>query len=108
MLAIRLKESIGVGKQYCGPLGKVENCQVGVFAAYTTPNGYALIDKQLYIPEQWFSEDYVVRRKKCKLPEQTQFKTRPQIAAEMLKEIAQQKIPPFRYVLADSVYSASA
>jgi len=101
-------DSIGVGKQYCGTLGKVENCQVGVFAAYTSPNGYALIDKQLYIPEQWFSADYTARRKKCKLPEQTQFRTKPQIATEMLKTIAEQKILPFRYVLADSVYSASS
>ena len=101
-------DSIGVGKQYCGTLGKVENCQVGVFAAYTSPNGYALIDKQLYIPQQWFSADYSARRKKCKLPEQTQFRTKPQIATEMLKAIAQQKILPFRYVLADSVYSASS
>jgi SRSO17 transposase len=79
-----------------------------VFAAYTSPNGYALIDKQLYIPEQWFSADYSARRKKCKLPEKTQFRTKPQIATEMLKAIAQQKILPFRYVLADSVYSASS
>jgi SRSO17 transposase len=100
-------DSIGVGKQYCGTLGKVENCQGGVFAAYTSPNGYALIDKQLYIPEQWFSPDYQARRKKCKLPEQIQFKTKPQIASEMLQAIAQQKILPFRYVLADSVYSTS-
>lgn len=44
-------DSIGVGKQYCGTVGKVENCQVGVFAAYASPYGYGLIDKQLYIPE---------------------------------------------------------
>jgi len=100
-------DSIGVGKQYCGTLGKVENCQVGVFAAYTSPYGYTLIDKQLYIPEQWFSSDYQTRRDKCKLPEQIQFKTKPQIASEMLQAISQEKILPFRYVLADSVYSGS-
>jgi SRSO17 transposase len=101
------EDSIGVAKQYCGTLGKVENCQVGVFAAYTSPHGYAMIDKQLYIPQQWFSEDYTKRRKKCKLPEESEFKTKPRIAAEMLTEIAEQKILPFRYVLADSVYATS-
>ncbi len=61
-------DSIGVARQYCGTVGKVENSQVGVFAAYTSVHGYALIDKRLYIPEQWFSEEYSERRKKCKLP----------------------------------------
>ena len=46
-------ESIGVSKQYCGGIGKVENCQVGVFAAYASPHGYALVDKRLFIPEKW-------------------------------------------------------
>ena len=43
-------DSIGVGRQYCGTIGKVENCQVGVFASYASPQGYALIDKKLFIP----------------------------------------------------------
>ena len=98
-------ESIGVAKQYCGCLGKVENCQVGVFAAYTSPYGYALIDKQLYLPEKWFSTDYEQRRRKCNLPENTVFKTKPEIAAEMINQIAKEKILPFKYVLADSVYA---
>ena len=97
-------DSVGVGKQYCGTIGKVENCQVGVFAAYTSPYGYALIDKQLYIPEKWFTEKYAGRREKCKLPEEIQFRTKPQLAAEMLNKIADEKIIPFRYVLGDAVY----
>lgn len=100
-------DSIGVARQYCGTIGKVENCQVGVFAAYTSAHGYALIDKRLYIPEHWFSDEYSVRRKKCKLPADIKFKTKPQLAAEMLVEIAEQKQLPFRYVLADSVYATS-
>jgi hypothetical protein len=51
-------DSVGVAKQYCGSIGKVENCQVGVFAAYASPHGYALVDKRLFIPEQWFTKDY--------------------------------------------------
>ena len=44
-------DSVGVARQYCGSLGKVENCQVGVFAAYASRQGYALVDKRLFLPE---------------------------------------------------------
>jgi SRSO17 transposase len=47
------QDSVGVARQYCGALGKVENCQVGVFAAYASRQGYALIDKRLFLPEPW-------------------------------------------------------
>ena len=100
-------DSIGVARQYCGTVGKVDNCQVGVFAAYTSAYGYALIDKRLYIPEQWFTEEYSERRKKCKLPFGVKFKTKPQLAVDMLQDIAKQEQIPFRYVLADSVYANS-
>ena len=98
-------DSIGVARQYSGNLGKVDNCQVGVFAAYTSPYGYSLIDKRLYIPEHWFSDDYSEKREKCLLPSEIKFQTKPQLAAEILLGIAKQKQLPFRYVLADSVYS---
>ena len=101
-------ESIGVARQYCGTVGKVENSQIGVFAAYTSVYGYALIDKRLYIPEQWFTEDYSEKRKKCNLPLNVEFKTKPQLAVDMLQDIAKQGQIPFRYVLADSVYANSS
>jgi len=100
-------DSIGVGRQYCGAIGKVENCQIGVFAAYTSAHGYALIDKRLYVPERWFSDDYREKREKCNFPPEIEFKTKPQLAVEMLRDIAEQKQIPFRYVLADSVYANS-
>src|SRR5262244_4269489 len=71
------KESVGVARQYCGSLGKVENCQVGVFAAYASRNGYALVDKRLFMPETWLGEDYVERRHKCQVPEELRFHTKP-------------------------------
>lgn len=98
-------DSIGVARQYSGNLGKVDNCQVGVFAAYTSKYGYSLIDKRLYIPEHWFSDDYKEKREKCMLPPEIKFQTKPQLAAEILLDIAKQKQLPFRYVLADSVYT---
>ena len=100
-------DSIGVSRQYCGSIGKVENCQVGVFAAYASPYGYALLDKRLFIPQKWFSDDYKPRRKNCKLPEDTEFKTKPQLAVEMLNNISETGIIPFKYVLADSLYGTS-
>lgn len=100
-------ESIGVGRQYCGSLGKVENCQVGVFAAYASSHGYALIDKRLFIPEKWFTEDYALRRRKCELPERVTFKSKPGLAVEMLNNIVEKDQIPFKWFLADSIYGNS-
>lgn len=101
------KDSAGVHRQYCGTIGKVENCQVGVFAAYASPHGYALMDKRLFIPEEWFKDDYIERRQKCKIPKELTFKTKPQLAAEMLTEINGQGTVPYKYIVADSVYGHS-
>lgn len=101
------QDSIGVARQYCGTIGKVDNCQVGVFAAYVAERGYALVDKRLFIPDRWFTDDYLDRRKKCKLPEDTVFRTKPQLAVEMLTDISNENVLPFKYVLADSVYGVS-
>ena len=101
------QDSIGVAKQYCGTIGKVENCQVGVFAAYASENGYAMVDKRLFVPEKWFADDFAKRRKKCKLPEKTVFHTKPQLAVEMLSAIHEENGLPFKYVLADSLYGTS-
>lgn len=100
-------DSIGVSRQYCGSIGKVANSQVGVFAAYASPYGYALLDKRLFIPKKWFSDDYKLRRKKCKLPENIEFETKPQLAVEMFNNIVEEGIVPFKYVLADSLYGTS-
>ena len=99
-------DSIGVAKQYCGTIGKVENCQVGVFAAYTSKYGYSLVDKRLYIPERWFLEEYRERREKCVLPDEITFQTKPQLASEMLRNLSGEKLIPFKYVLADSIYAS--
>ncbi|MBW2095052.1 MAG: IS701 family transposase [Deltaproteobacteria bacterium] len=101
------QDSIGVARQYCGTIGKVDNCQVGVFAAYVSEHGYALLDKRLFIPEQWFSDDYRARREKCNLPESATFQSKPALAVEMLKEISSEKVLPFKYVLGDSIYGVS-
>ena len=100
-------ESAGVAKQYCGSIGKVENCQVGVFTAYATRHGYCLLDSRLFVPEKWFTDEFSLRREKCKFPLNLQFKTKPQLAMEMLQNISKQETIPFRYVVADSIYGNS-
>ena len=100
-------DSAGVSRQYCGSIGKVENCQVGVFAAYASRHGYTLIDDQLFIPQKWFEDSHKERREKCRFPEDLSFKTKPQIAAEMFQKIRADQILPFKYVAADSVYTNS-
>lgn len=101
-------DSIGVAKQYCGTIGKVDNCQVGVFAAYASPSGYALLDKRLFIPGRWFTDEYHARRKKCNLPEDIVFQTKPQLAVEMLNQLTEEATVPFKYVTADSLYGNSS
>jgi len=100
-------DSIGVSRQYCGTIGKVDNCQVGVFAGYVSENGYAMVNKRLFIPEKWFTDAYRPRREKCNLPRHTAFRTKPQLAAEMLCELADEQLLPFKYILADSIYGMS-
>ena len=100
-------ESVGVARQYCGSLGKIDNCQVGVFAAYASPHGYALLDRRLFIPERWFSNQFLEKKKKCEVPDEITFRTKPQLAAEMIQEIAQNEILPFKYILGDSIYGNS-
>jgi len=75
-------ESVGVQRQWCGRLGKKENCQVGVFLLGATPAGTALLDHQLYLPQEW-AED-AARRKKTRVPAEVTFQTKPQIAAALV------------------------
>jgi SRSO17 transposase len=101
------KDSAGVARQYCGPLGKVENCQVGVFAAYASRQGYALVDKRLFLPELWFTEAYTTGRTKCAVPEEATFQTKPQLAAAMVQELHTAGLIPFRYIVTDCLYGNS-
>jgi len=101
------EDSVGVARQYCGSTGKVDNCQVGVFAAYASRHGYAFLDKRLYIPQKWFEESHLSRRQKCKMPPDLHFNTKPELAAEMYRELRDNGIIPFKYVVADSIYGAN-
>jgi len=75
-------DSCGVARQWCGRLGKVDNCQVGVFLVYAAKVGYAPLDRQLYLPEEWAKNK--TRRKKCKVPLKVKFQEKWQIALDLL------------------------
>jgi SRSO17 transposase len=100
-------ESVGVARQYCGTLGTVENCQVGVFAGYASRQGYALVDQRLFLPEEWFSDASATRRTTCHMPKDLTFQRTPQLAAAMLHALRQEGLLPFKYVVADCLYGNS-
>lgn len=100
-------DSAGVARQYCGTVGKVENCQVGVFAAYASRHGYDILDNRLFVPEKWFGNGYAERRRKCKFPDDLSFCTKPQLAVEMFEGIVRDNVIPFRYLVADTIYGGS-
>jgi len=79
-------DSAGVMRQYCGRLGKIENCQSGVFLGYVSNKGYGLLRGQLYVPDKWFTDEYEKRRTKCHFPQELTFKTKPQLALKLLQE----------------------
>lgn len=65
--------SVGVARQYCGATGKIDNCQAGVYVGYSGPNGYALIDRRLYLPEKWFEDSHRSLWEECGIPDSTVF-----------------------------------
>src|SRR5258708_206429 len=93
--------SAGVKRQYCGRVGKIENCQVGVYLGYIAPQGHALIDRELYLPQDWCDDP--VRRAKAKIPETVQFATNPQLAQRMLERAWGEGVS-MQWVVGDSTY----
>jgi SRSO17 transposase len=75
--------SVGVLRQWCGRLGKVENCQVGIYLGYASRIEHALVDVRLYLPKEWATDKK--RRKKCGVPKEVRFQTRHELALEMLQ-----------------------
>jgi len=100
------RDSAGVARQYCGNQGKVDNCQSGVFLGYASQKGYGLIDRRLYIPAQWFGEDYAERREKCHFPEGLSFATKPQLALAMLEKAEETGAFSGRWVGFDSTFGS--
>src|SRR5262245_17387621 len=80
--------SAGVARQHNGRLGKEDNCQVGVFLIGVTPAGSALLDHRLFLPESWCepTREAKGRRAKAHIPEDLAFRTKPRIAAELVRD----------------------
>ena len=96
------KDSVGVKRQYCGRLGKIANCQVGVFLGYTQDSYRTLIDERLYLPEEWIKDK--TRRRKCGVPWYVRFKTKNELAWEMILHAKKKNKVPFGWVGMDCFY----
>lgn len=101
------KDSVGVLRQYCGRLGKIENCQSGVFLGYSSPHGYGLLDRRLFLPEKWFTADYQKRWNKCKIPDDIIFRTKPQLAVQMVNRIYASDLFPAKWITCDTIFGNS-
>lgn len=95
------KSSVGVKPQYCGRLGKIANCQVGIFLGYNNGPYRTLIDERLYLPEEWV-EDWE-RRRKCGVPDDVVFKTKIDLAWEMILHAKKNRVP-FGWIGIDCFY----
>jgi SRSO17 transposase len=92
--------SCGVARQWCGRLGKKENCQVGVFLAYATDRGQAPLDRRLYLPKDWATDK--ARRAECHVPGSVRFQERWRMGLNMIDAHRQQV--PHRWVVADDEF----
>jgi SRSO17 transposase len=98
-------KSAGVQRQYSGTAGRIENCQVGVFLAYASGKGRALVDRELYLPKEWVADPG--RRVEAHVPEPVGFRTKPQLAQAMLERALDAGVPA-GWVTADEVYGGDA
>jgi SRSO17 transposase len=97
--------SAGVQRQYSGTAGRVENCQIGVFLAYASGAGHALIDRELYLPESWTSD-----RDRCRaagIGDEVKFATKPVLAQHIIERALDAQVP-FSWATADEAYGQAA
>jgi SRSO17 transposase len=99
------KESVGVQRQYTGTLGKVGNCQIGVSLTIATRHEHVPIDFALYMPKSWTDDE--VRREKARVPHDLVFKTKPELALDLITRAVEDKIPG-DIVLVDAAYGGSS
>jgi SRSO17 transposase len=96
--------SCGVARQWCGRLGKVENCQVGVFLTYATARGYAPLDRRLYLPREWAGDDE--RREETHVPEAVTFQETWRIGLDLLDRSGPDV--PFGWVAGDDEFGRAS
>ena len=93
----------GVQRQYSGTAGRTENCQIGVFLAYAGPQGRTFLDRELYLPQQWANDRE--RRQEAGVPDRVTFRTKPELAREMLDRALSAGVPA-AWVTGDEVYGS--
>jgi SRSO17 transposase len=98
-------KSAGVARQYSGTAGRIENCQIGVFLAYASGTGHALIDRELYLPKEWAEDP--ARRKAAGIPKEVAFATKPELARRMIARAIAAGVP-FSWVLGDAITALTA
>ncbi|HET6385392.1 MAG TPA: IS701 family transposase, partial [Armatimonadota bacterium] len=97
------KKSAGVARQYCGALGKVGNCQIGVFLAYLSPRGRLLVDKRLYLPQDWCND--CQRCEEAGIPaERRVYRSKPMLALEMMEQAIRWRHLQAQWVTGDDAY----
>jgi SRSO17 transposase len=101
----RGQESVGVKRQYCGEVGQRANGQAGVFLGYASRQGYTLLDRRLYLPQEWVEDDaYAARRRRCGVPTAIAFKPKPTLGWEMIQAVRQAGILRCRWVTCDEAF----
>lgn len=95
--------SVGVARQYCGTLGKIANCQIGVFLGYSSSKGHAGLDRSLFVPREWIEDPD--RRRDAGIPEGLAYRTKPALALEVLERALDAGVPA-AWVVSDEVYGS--
>ena len=99
-------KSVGVSRQYCGALGKIANCQAGVFLAHVGPKGRALVDKRLYLPKEWTGDPE--RCAAAGVPaERRKYRSKTELALEMLERAQVRGYLASQWVAGDSAFGMS-
>nr|WP_240359904.1 IS701 family transposase [Pyxidicoccus trucidator] len=99
------KHSVGVQRQYTGSAGKITNCQIGVSLSVATRTEHLPLDFELYLPDRWANDE--ARRREARIPPDVPFKTKPQLALQMIDRAVQDGVPP-GVVLGDTAYGTSS
>jgi SRSO17 transposase len=94
-------KSAGVKRQYSGTAGRIENCQIGVFLAYSTEQSHVLLDRELYLPQDWMAD--AARCDEAGIPATVSFATKPQLAQQLLARTIAAQVP-FAWVTGDEIY----
>jgi SRSO17 transposase len=100
-------DSVGVGTQYCGAVGKVANSQVGVYLGYASRKGYSLVAGQLFLPAEWLTPAYAAQRAACGVPTDLVFQTKPELGLALLQQVVARGTLPVQWVTADALYGSA-